>query len=322
VSRRALVGAIPSGHRAWPDSLEPADEYGGEEWLLERGDYENFVRFSGGRSHGVKRAQWAAMDARWCALFLEVLRGGRGAEDPEFLELSAKLALDHEIPHDRRRAALGEATDAAALRDLAEDHAPDLPTWASDRVLGPWADEGYDRALAGLAVEVMAYLPVLRGDVSLVDRWSETRPYPPLPQRRALRATAHAPAMLWAVSPEGWRPLLPLSDRMAPPGPVAGPITPLPGVRRVVAAVARVHPGPERHEGTWIAEAALGLGALPPAGALRRRLTLTLWRLRRLERRATWEDVLRRRPELVYRFCAAWWWSLHNAGESGYPAPA
>ena len=135
-------------------------------------------------------------------------------------------------------------------------------------------------------------------------------------------AAAHAPAMLWAVSEEGWKPLLPLSERMAPPGPVVGDITPLPGVTDVVAAVARLHPPADGYEGPWIAEMAMGLGQLPPVAALRRRMTLAHWRLRTLERRSTWEDVLRRRPELLYRFCAAWWWSVCAERDSGYPSRA
>ena len=63
-----------------------------------------------------------------------------------------------------------------------------------------------------------------------------------------------------------------------------------------------------RADGRWMGLAALGLPEPPPARVLARRLKLEMWRLLRHERRATWEDLLRRRSEVLYRTCATWCW--------------
>ena len=94
-----------------------------------------------------------------------------------------------------------------------------------------------------------------------------------------------------------------MSDHWVPDGPVTGDVVPLVDAP-VRAILARVTPT----EQGWHANGAIGLPAVPPVGALIQRLELALLRQRRHERRTTWEVLLRRRPEVLFRFCSTWVW--------------
>ena len=101
--------------------------------------------------------------------------------------------------------------------------------------------------------------------------------------------------MLWRT--EGVEPLLPISDRWLPEGPVSGlPETP--------SFVGRIYKTPDG----WQCCCVLPLPLLPDPGPLQARIHLELMRLRRFERRISWEDVLRDRGEVLYRsVCEQLW---------------
>ena len=54
--------------------------------------------------------------------------------------------------------------------------------------------------------------------------------------------------------------------------------------------------------------AGLPLKRVPPVDMVTRRLRQEMIRLRRRERRFSWEDLLRERGELLYRTCFEWLW--------------
>ena len=108
-------------------------------------------------------------------------------------------------------------------------------------------------------------------------------------------AMMRAPTMLWWTEP--FEPALPLSDRWRPDTAVNGlPDSP--------AFIGRIYCTPEG----WHCCCVLPLPVRPDPTALMARLRLELMRLRRFERRMTWEDLLRDRGEVVYRtLCEQLW---------------
>lgn len=74
----------------------------------------------------------------------------------------------------------------------------------------------------------------------------------------------------------------------------------------IAGYVARVVP---LEEGSFTI-CALALPAIPPLELISQRLNKELLRLRRHERRANWETLLRRRGEVLYRLCASFCWEL------------
>lgn len=292
----------------WPLRCEPADEFAGDEWVWEGpSGYPNF-RLLGG---GLDLAQYAETDARFMDLYGEALRGRIQADDPALLGLAQALGLVGRRTHDRRppRVAplrLGEQVCC----DAVEDYCPDLAVLGLDRFLGPWADTPLSQALRAAAVASAAFLPALDAGVSPMHRWDAEHPRPPLELRASAAAVARVPAMLWAVDNTGWTPLLPLAPQLRPSGPVRAQPPALGPERGRSLALARVYP---TAAGEWVAFGAIRLGGAPPVGRLVARLELELLRLRRHERRSTWEDLLRRRPEVLYRSCAGAWWRLTEA---------
>jgi len=314
---RALYGGIPLPELGWPTPVDPGDYWGGAEALDDPAPFHNFNRFGGELAEGVDEVAFAALDQRFLDRLRIVLRGEAGWDDPELRALARALVVDHPALHDSRPLITGGPLDGPALWDITEDHIPDVAPMAADRILGPWADELPSRALITAAVEALAFSPLMPSGNSPAGFRYAHRPRPSLEERDGLRGAIRAPPMLWAVPADPsapWTPLLPLSPQMHPDGPTVGAPVPLPGVDVARAAVGRLHPS---DDGRWHLSGGISLGAHPPAAPLMRRLTLTLWRVRRHERRANWEDLMRRRGEVLYRTCAHWWWRevyAHKAG--------
>ena len=102
--------------------------------------------------------------------------------------------------------------------------------------------------------------------------------------------------MIWCIGGgDTVRPHLPLAPLAVPDGPVAG----LPTTPAVVGRAVRTPDG-------WRLVAGLPMPQVPPADPVRARLKLELIRLRRRERRLTWEDLLRERSEVLYRTACEW----------------
>jgi len=286
----------------WPQAHDPADPWDGASTLPDPdASYKDHVTWSDPPLPD--RETWAAQDALWQRLTWEVLRGQRSWRDPAWLACSQGLGLVGPRTHDRRPLPVAPVAPSADFQvDMVENHGPDLPEAGCDFVLGPYGDLAPGVALRQLAAAVMLFTRVHSEGRRTVDAWVRDSGRPHLDLRRALKALGRAPPMLWDPHRTPWRPLLPVMAGALPPGEVEGPITPLvPGA--IAAVVARVVP---MADGRWVAHTALGLPSTPPAEPLVRRLTLCLWRTRRANRRATWEDALRARPEVLYRTCATW----------------
>ncbi len=286
----------------WPLAPEPTDPWDGASTLPDP-DASWADHLAWARPPLPDQATWAAEDGLWQHQTWEVLRGERSWQDPEWLATSQRLGLVGPRTHDKRPLPLAPfPLDLALQADMLENQAPDLPEAALDFVLGPYADLAPPQSLRNLAAAVTLFLRVHDHGRRTVDAWVRDAGRPHLDLRRALKALGRAPPMLWDTTVNPWVPLLPVMDGARPTSPVEGEVTPLvPGP--TLCAVARVVPLPD---GRWVAHTALGLPQPPPQDLLLRRLMLTLWRVRRAHRRATWEDALRARPEVLYRTCATW----------------
>lgn len=256
-----------------PTVLAPGDPCSGDEALYDVGDFANGQAFR----MTLDRRGWVHADRRFHELYLEVLAGRRPFADPELRRVGRALGADWPRWHDLRppRAAAMVLPDEL-LADVVEDLAPDV-AMILERVLGDdrWpAPVGAAAALAYVRCGAEGRRPLEIWDDESDDR-------PPILAARVIDA---APPMVWS----GGRPLLPLAPAWTPPGVPDG---------AYVARAYRVGDG-------WALSGVVPLEAEPARGPLIKRLTLELWRLRRHERRATWEDVLRRRPEVLYRAAA------------------
>jgi hypothetical protein len=113
-----------------------------------------------------------------------------------------------------------------------------------------------------------------------LDRWAE---------EEADRALVRSAKVVAASAPGLFAdgvPLLPVAEPWIPSGP---------GPRGI--CVGRAY----RVEAGWAWSGCLALPRVPDRDVLLRRLHLELWRERRFERRASLEDMLRARPEVLYR---------------------
>lgn len=253
-----------------PEVLLAEDLHAGDEVLFDRGDFGNGARFGGLEDEG----RWREDEARFHALYLDVLAGRRRLEDPELVAVSHALGIHRPRQHDRRppRHAEVEIADEV-LADATEDSAPDA-LYFVERITG-------DDAPPTVGVlAALAFVGCAHDGRRPVDFWAEDERDRPI--ARAAWVVERVPPMVFVDGV----PLLPLSARLTPTGPAPeGPV------------VARAYPVGER----WAWSGVVRLPAVPDPGPLVRRLDLELLRVRRWERRATWEDMLRRRPEVVYR---------------------
>ncbi len=288
---------IPAFSESWPLRHEGADEWAGDEWLYVPGDYANHRAFQG----ELERDEHDRLDRRWYELYVDILRGSRGWDDAEMAALNGPLSLLVDLRHDKRRPVVAPyAIEDRHIADLVEDFVPDIGMTARDRLLGPFSDEAIDLRVVLAAAASMAWLPLLDDEGTVSQRVRNRKPRLDLDFRRSFAAVGLAPPMLW--NNDG-QPLLPLGERWRPVDlripegapSLGGPPT---------AWLGRAVPSPD---GWWLA-CALGLSEPPPLPQLQRRLRLELQRLRRHERRSTWESLLRYRVEVLYRTCASWIW--------------
>lgn len=288
-------GTLNSLEYAWPDLLDPRDPWAGDEALPDTYDYANYLTFSEGVAP-LDAEAYAAADRAFLAVYREVLGGRRPWRD---IEAPARaIGVWGPARHDRRpldRAPFEISNDN--LVDHVEDWVPDIGLQAPDRVLGPWSEGAVLPALRHAAGAAVAFCPWVQGAITPAERVARSKPKPSKPYRAALRAIAASPPMIWVVDGDRLRPHLPISPLCVPTGPVRG----LPEAPAVVGRAVPLEDG-------WFLACALPLPGLPPRAGMVRRLFLELLRARRVERRASWEDALRRRAEVIYRTAMGWAW--------------
>ena len=281
---------IQGDPNSWPIQEVPYP-FMGDEALYDPSSYGNYKLFHGMLTRGA----YEQADRAWHAEFMDRLD-----QDAELEHVQLKLPT--RMTHDTRGPKTApHVIDESLLADLVEDFCPDAPMAATDRFLGPWADL-WRRDLMRLSVAACAWWPWMSGGATPVDRYLNKKPRPDLPQRRAVKAVGSSPPMLY--DPD-WKPLLPLHPLYIQPAPTHG--TPVRLTDGPIAGyVARVVP---LEEGSFTV-CALALPALPPLDVINKRLNKELFRLRRHERRANWETLLRQRGEVLYRLCASFCWEL------------
>jgi hypothetical protein len=302
---RRIRGVSAAGDErihAWPLGGVALDPYAGDEALFMAGDYGDYLTHGTriGAAKLLDESRYLNLDARFEALYRALLDG-----EHVYGELSkvARALLVWGAPtHDRRPAPIvPHVLDDRDLALMAEDQLSQLGIIAPDRILGPFADAVLPRSLRVVAGAAMCFAPEVPPGVPAWSRVIKRPPRPPRDVRMALRAMARVPPMVWRIGSDDMvDPYLPVAPSVVPTGPVTG-LPPTPGV------VGRMVPGPDG----WVLVAGLPLPALPPAESLSARLHLELLRLRRRERRLSFEDLLRDRGEVLYRSCAEW---LYCAG--------
>ncbi len=252
-----------------PTVLNPGDPSAQDETSFQPGDHANYQAFGGGP---LDVDAYAAAEQAFWSDYQAWLAG-----DAPYAALVAhrdRLGLDLRPHHDTRRLLTCDvALPDALLADVVEDELPDAALYA-ERITG----DPFLRPAVGV-MAALAWVGDLLVNRRVVDAWIEDEP------DRALASAAHrvdrSPPCLYLDGV----PQLPLAPKMTPP---AGP----PGV--YVARAYRLGDG-------WAFSSKVDLPALPEPEAYLRRITVEGWRLRLRERRATWEDVLRQRSEVVYR---------------------
>jgi len=296
MTRLAAVWSLPSRiERAWPEELRPEDPFAGDEGIADPATFEQYLQWV--RPARLTEDEFLAADRAFLAAYFGILAGRRpwGATDAA----AHKLVVDHDLRHDLRpaRPAMAPIADDI-ICDLAEDWVPSLGLMAPPRVLGPWAMLDLPRRLRVLCGAVMSFAPVFPPSIRPMSRPGRTKPKVDGAIKSGLIAVLRAPMMLWKPGPGGTlEPLLPIARRSPPEGPVTG----VPDAPCVLGRAVQ-HP-----DGWWLA-CALPLPTTPNPDILLRRMVLEYQRLRRHDRRMTWEDVLRDRGELLIRTACEWLW--------------
>jgi hypothetical protein len=302
VTRLHTPFALPDElEKAWPTELTAMDPHAGDERLPDPASHEAYAAYA--RPPLLDAAGHRRWDGEFLERYGQILDGAApyAAIEPaaEALQVLAPPTHDRRPPH-----VANEFVPDPTIADFCEDWLPDITLFCGERVFGPYG-MGCGRDRLRTAAAVMCFSPLIPPSVRPVTRVCRSSPKPSRSLRGGMIGVLRSPAMLWRVEGERLVPVLPLGERFRPPGPVAC-------LPEGEAVVGRAVQGPD---GWWLA-CGIGLSRLPPAEALMPRLMLELYRLRRHERRYTWEDLLRDRGELLYRSVCEWLW-LHDA-----PPPA
>jgi hypothetical protein len=284
------------------------DPYSGDEALVWPGSYEDYCTHADrlGLEDRLTEAEHDVQDAAFEAVHRSILQGT--AEWDAIEPVARALLVWGPARSDRRPPGVAdEVLCDAHLADIAEDMLPQVGNAGLDRVLGPWADEVLPRWVRVQAAAAMVFVPEVPPGVPSWARVVKRRPRPSVEFRRSVKVASRVPPMLYRVSGTELVPLLPLGRHFVPDGPVRG-------VPDAPAVIGRAVRGPD---GLFLV-AGMPLTRIPPSDCVERRLRQEMIRLRRRERRFSWEDMLRERSELLYRTCCEWLW-LQLSGTDSPP---
>jgi hypothetical protein len=244
---------------------------------------------------------------------LHAVQSGRRSAFVEAQAAVHAIGLDEEPFADKRPMGSAPLLPAETwFCDIAENSVPDIGVIAPDRVFGPWAELGLTRREHIRAAGVMAFSVCLSPSSRPIERWERDQRSKPKASLFALRAVFRAPAMLWRVEGGVWKPRLRIVERFRPTGPVFGLPFQDGDIPELIGDgdwIARVFLVDERGWFAALAQRACPDVPLPP---LKRRLLLAWWRWRLTMPAATWEDALRFRAEVLYRFCAEYRWIVEE----------
>ena len=255
-----------------PEILNAGDPCGGDEAKFVPTNGKNYAEYAAGPLVGGALVQ-----------------AERAFHDDAQRWLAGELAYEALLPHVKRLVLeAGERFDKRPLlpapvelpdellADIVEDEVPDAGVLL-ERITGdPLAPPTVGTMAA------LAWLESLGDNRRAIDAWADQER-----DRRLISAfnrIDRAPPCLYVDGVIQ----IPINPKMVPPGGPAG------------VYVARAY----RTEAGWAFSTKVDLPRCPAIGPLRRRLQVELWRLRVKERRATWEDVMRQRPAVIYRACA------------------
>ena len=200
------------------------------------------------------------------------------------------------------------------LARLVLDVAPVAGEDATEAILGPWlpaldlaTPEGVG-AWRGAVAQSACALHEDQRRVPMRSRTKELKAMGRRHERRRLHAIVRAPLAPWRVlDGDHLEPLLPLSPRVLPPGPVD-----LTGVGGVGGGpqpggllLARVVP---LESGAWVARTALALPACPPPAVFAAWWAAVDWPQRHDTAELRVDDLLRRGGHHLSALAHRWWW--------------
>jgi len=303
---RSILGRDPALDSAPPYRLTNRDPYAGDEALLWSGSHENYLRHMAWieRDDPMDEARYQTLDLEFEVLYRQILDGD--APWSAIDEVADMLMVTGPLRHDRRPPGVAEVVVSdQQMSDITENQLPQVGLVAPDRFLGPWADEPLPRWVRVQVAAAMMFVPELDPGVPSWARRIKRKPMPEPPVRQSVRVISRSPPMLWKVDGDNLTPMLPLGERFLPVGSVSG----VPAVPAVIGRVVSCETG------SFLA-AGLPLIRVPTVSVIERRIHLELLRLRRRERRLSWEDILRERGEVLYRSCFEWLWLQLSDGDS------
>ncbi len=302
---QSIVGRSPAADTASPHWIALRDPYAGDEAIVWPGSHSDYVRHAEriGVSAELSAEEYAVLDLEFERVYRAILDGDVGSE--AIVPIAEALLLGTDLVHDQRPTGVAPLhIPDSELSDIAENQLPEVGLVGPDRILGPWADEPLPRWLRVQVAAVMAFVPEVDPGVPPWARAIKRRPRPDTEVRQSLRVMSRSAPSLWTVEGDRLESLLPLGHRFRHAGPVCG----VPDVETVVGRVVSTADGLQL-------VASIPLIRRPPVEVIRRRVWLEWLRLRRRERRLSFEDTLRERSEVLYRSCMEWLWlSCTEAG--------
>lgn len=198
----------------------------------------------------------------------------------------------------------------AQLARIAADLCPAAGMEASDRVLGPWADERLPARVRQVALAVLCFAPPDGDRLSPAHQWSRRQPLPSVEERARVRAVGLAPLSAWQATQQAdgrWLVTDPLDldPRHRPGSPVLVRDPAELGVGTTATLFARI----AHTEDGPVASAPLLVRPSVPDALLRAWADLLVLRVRLSDPGRTFEAVLRGRGCDLARRGAEWaWW--------------
>ena len=275
---------------AWP-LLYPTDSASGDFAVLKSPTFETFCQH---RQSSLSQMEFNTLEQRFFYLYHQYIQG-LTYDQTQWSDWTKQYSLSHVFEHDiSPPLSASVQIPLTFLSDLSEDYLPEIGSFYHSLIWGAVGEDLLHRHMKILAGAVCSTLPLLQYHHSPAAKAFDQRPKLPEQIHQSLSTHCRTPAMLWSIEKNAVHPLLPIASQYSPTGPIHN----LPATQFMIAKIIQVD-----HQ--WTAHFVFPfehLGSLVEELSLR--LQIEWLRGQRHCSTLVFEDILRDRADILYRYAA------------------
>jgi hypothetical protein len=287
--RRGILPQHIPVRTAWPLKT-PTESDAGDFAILHAPPFHDFSKWNA----TIAEPEFVELEKEFVELYHQCIEGV-AFDELRWKSWSNRMNLSYQTTHEITDPLIGETyIPIDYLSDLCEDYIPGLGLFATALIWGPFANKELPSPIRQLAGAICSTIPLLNYKHSPASKAFEQRPKLPLPIHQSLSSHCRYPYMIWAIEDGYVKPLLPLAIQYHPQVRVNN----LPPSSFMIGKVIQI-------QNQWVAHFVLPLNSNDFLSEnIQMRLQVEWLRAQRHCSTLFFEDILRERADILYRYAA------------------